>query len=302
MGTGEKGGEGGMIRGIMLKNAWRDFSAFSLALARRLFDDRLTQTAGSLTYTTLLALVPLVTVALALSTAFPVFNDLTSGLQDYILRHFLPQAGELDMLADQISDISARAGQLTAIGLIMLGVTALMLMLTIDDCLNRIFRVESKRPLVQRLTMYWAVLTLGPILIGASVSMTTALVVNSLGMLELDGLAEFVLRLLPFLLTWAAFTTLYIVVPNRPVPPLNALTGGFIAGVAFELAKRGFAAYIAEFPSYMVLYGAFATLVIFLLWLYISWLIMLAGATFTSMLTAFRQGRFEEKPMKEKAP
>lgn len=285
----------------MLKNVWRDFVAFSLALARRLFEDRLTQTAGSLTYTTLLAIVPLVTVALALSTAFPVFDDLTSGLQDYILEHFLPKTGELDQLAAQISDISARAGQLTAIGLIMLGVTALMLMLTIDDTLNRIFRVEGKRPLVQRLVMYWAVLTLGPILIGASVSMTTALAVNSLGMLHLDGLAELVLRLLPFLLTWAAFTTLYIVVPNRPVPLLNATTGGLIAGVAFELAKRGFALYIANFPSYMLLYGAFATLLIFLLWLYISWLIMLAGATFTSMLTAFRDGRFEETPVKDNA-
>jgi membrane protein len=282
----------------MLKNArrvWHDLSAFSLALARRLFDDRLTQTAGSLTYTTLLSIVPLVTVALALSTAFPVFDRITGGLQDYVVDHFLPEADGLDKLAEQINDVSARAGQLTAIGLIILCFTALMLALTIDDTLNRIFRVERKRPLLQRLFMYWAVLTLGPILIGMSISMTSALVVSSLGILNLDWLAELVLRLLPFLLTWAAFATLYIVVPNRKVPLLHAITGAFIAGVAFEIAKRGVAVYVSHFPTYALLYGTFATLLIFLLWLYVSWLIMLAGATFTAMLTDFRHGHFQER-------
>lgn len=279
----------------MLKNAWQEVSAFSLALARRLFNERLTQTAGALTYTTLLAIVPLATVALALSTAFPVFDRVTGGLQDYIVEHFLPETDGLDQLASQISDISARAGQLTAIGLVILCLTALTLMLTIDDTLNRIFRVERKRPLLQRLFMYWSVLTLGPILIGLSLSMTSALLVNSLGLLNLDWLAEMALRVLPFALTWAAFTALYILVPNQRVPPSHAVTGGLVAGVAFELAKRGFAYYLSNFPSYAMIYGAFATLLIFLLWLYVSWLIMLAGATFTSMLTAYRLGRYLEK-------
>lgn len=286
----------------MLKNAWRDLSAFSLALARRLFDERLTQTAGALTYTTLLAIVPLATVALALSTAFPVFERVTGGLLDYLFEHFLPETDGIDQIAAQINDISARAGQLTAIGLVILCLTSLSLMLTIDDTLNRIFRVERKRPLLQRLFMYWSVLTLGPILIGISLSMTSALVVNSLGMLNLDWLAELVLRLLPFLLTWAAFAALYILVPNQPVPPAHAVSGALIAGVAFEAAKRGFAFYVSNFPSYAMIYGAFATLLIFLLWLYVSWLIMLAGATFTSMLTAYRHGRYMDNKGKTHDP
>jgi len=274
----------------MIKSAWREtrtwrhLVAFALEVPRRLLEDRLTQTAGSLTYTTLLAIVPLVTVALSLATAFPVFEKAMGGLQDYVIDNFLPDAG-LNVLADQIDDFTARAGSLTAIGLAVLGVTAVMLMLTIDDTLNRIFRVERKRPFVQRITMYWAVLSLGPLLIGLGLSMTSALVVSSFGMLNLDRVAEYVLRGLPFLLTWAALASLYILVPNRKVPVTDALVGSFLAGIVFELAKRGFAVYVSHFPTYTLIYGAFATLLIFLVWLYVSWLIVLAGATFTAMLT-----------------
>jgi membrane protein len=274
----------------MIKPAWREtrtwrhLAAFALEVPRRLFEDRLTQSAGSLTYTTLLAIVPLLTVALSLATAFPVFDQAVEGLQDYVVDNFLPDAG-LDAFTSQIEDFTARTGRLTAIGLSALVVTAVMLMLTIDDTLNRIFRVERKRPLVQRVLMYWAVLTLGPILIGLGLSMTSALVVNSFGKLNLDAVAEFVLRLLPFLLTWAALTSLYILVPNRPVRVTDALLGGFFAGIAFELAKRGFAVYVSHFPTYTIIYGTFAGVLIFLLWLYVSWLVVLAGATFTAMLT-----------------
>ena len=257
---------------------------FALAVPRRLFEERLTQAAGSLTYTTLLALVPLLTIALSLATAFPVFDRAIGLVQDYVVENFLPDAG-LDVFTDQLSDFAAAAGRLTAIGVGGLTVTAVMMMLTIDDTLNRIFRVERKRPLVQRVLMYWAVLTLGPLLIGAGLSMTTALVVHSFGMLDLDNVAESVLRMLPFVLTWIALASLYVVVPNRPVRVRDALFGGFLAGAVFEVAKRGFAIYVSHFPTYRLIYGTFATVLIFLVWLYVSWLIVLAGATFTAMLT-----------------
>ena len=257
---------------------------FALAVPRRLFEERLTQAAGSLTYTTLLALVPLLTIALSLATAFPVFDRAIGFVQDYVIENFLPDAG-LDVFADQLSDFAAAAGRLTAIGVAGLAVTAVMMMLTIDDTLNRIFRVERKRPLVQRVLMYWTVLTLGPLLIGAGLSMTTALVVHSFGVLDLDNVAEAVLRMLPFVLTWIALASLYVVVPNRPVTVRDALLGGFLAGAAFEVAKRAFAIYVSHFPTYRLIYGTFATVLIFLVWLYVSWLIVLAGATFTAMLT-----------------
>jgi len=224
-----------------------------------------------------------------------MFDDLIWGLQEYVIQHYLPDTEGLEQIASQVNDFSARAGQLTAIGLGALAFAALILMLTIDDTLNRIFRVERKRPLLKRVIIYWAVLTLGPLLIGASLSMTSALVVSSLGFLNLDWLAELVLGLLPFMFTWLALASLYLLVPNRRVPAAHAFTGSFCAGVIFELAKRAFAFYVSRFPSYALIYGTFATLLIFLLWLYLSWLIVLAGATFTAMLTTFRGGRFHHK-------
>jgi membrane protein len=268
----------------MLRNAWRYLAAFGLALPRRLFEDRLTQAAGSLTFTTLLAIVPLVAVALAFSTAFPAFDRMTDELRNYLVKNFLPEARGMQAVIAQLNDFAAGAKRLTGIGLAALGVTAVMLMLSIDDLLNRIFRVERKRSLGQRVAMYWTVLTLGPLLIGAGLSMTSALTASSFGVVKLGAVVEAALGLVPFVLTWAALTSLYVLVPNRPVPFMAALSGGLLAGVAFELAKRGFAIFIAGFPTYTLLYGAFAALLVFLIWMYISWLITLVGATFTATL------------------
>jgi len=274
-------------------NVLREAAEFVAATARHFVENRSLQTAGSLTFTTLLAVVPLITVALALTTAFPVFDEAIGTLQGYLVEHFLPDASGVDMIADQITAFTQKAGQLTAIGLGFLAITAIMLMLTIDEVLNRVFRVQRRRPLAQRLLMYWSVLTLGPILIGGSISMTSFLVGASLGVLDLGAFTETVLRLLPFLFTWAAFTWLYIVVPYRRIELTHALAGGLLASVIFELAKRGFALYLARFPTYSMIYGAFATLPIFLLWLYLSWLVVLLGATITAMLPGYRGAQSE---------
>ncbi len=268
----------------MIKTAWRHLAAFALALPRRLFEDRLTQPAGSLTYTTLLSIVPLLAVALALSTAFPAFDRVIDELRNYLVKNFLPEARGVHAVVGQLNNFAAGAGRLTGVGLAVLGVTAVMLMLSIDDILNRLFRVEHKRSLSQRIVMYWAVLTLGPLLMGAGLSMTSALAASSFGILTLDELAQTALRLLPFALTWAALTALYVLVPNRHVPLMAALAGGLLAGTAFELAKRGFAIFVSGFPTYTLIYGAFAALLIFLIWVYVSWLIVLVGATFTATL------------------
>ena len=260
---------------------------FFAALVHRFVEDHGVQTAGSLTFTTLLSLVPLVTVALALATAFPVFREGTAALESYVVGNFLPEASGVKAIATQINEFTAKAGQLTAIGLAFLAVTAIMLMLTIDESMNRVFRVQRPRPLGQKLMMYWGVLTLGPVLIGMSLSLTTFLVGASLGWMRMGEFAQDVLRLVPFLFTWAALTLLYLVVPNRRITLWHALVGAFCAGVAFELTKRGFALYLQKFPTYTLIYGAFATLPIFLLWVYLSWLVVLVGATITAMLPAF---------------
>ncbi|MEX2241002.1 MAG: YihY family inner membrane protein [Burkholderiales bacterium] len=258
---------------------------FCLALARRFRDDRGIQTAGSLTFTTLLALVPLVTVAVALSTAFPVFDQAMAALKGYVSGQLLPEGGA--KVTQQFSAFAAQAGRLTAIGIAFLAVTALMLILTVDEVMNRIFRVQRRRMLAQRLLMYWAVLSLGPLLIGASLSMTSFLVGSSLGLLNLGWLTRGVLGLMPFFFTCAALTLLYLVVPYRRIDLRHALIGAVLAGLLFEAAKRGFALYITKFPTYTLIYGAFAAVPIFLLWLYLSWVVVLFGATMTAMLPAY---------------
>lgn len=262
----------------MEKNAWRRAGEFCLAVARRFREDRGDQTAGSLTFITLLSIVPLLTVVLALSTAFPVFEHAITTLQVFLVENFLPNTRSLDALNEQVTAFTEQAGRLTALGLAFLLVTAVMLMLTIDDALNRIFRVRRRRPLAQQVVMYWSVLTLWPVLIGASLSMTTWLI----------GAESGLLRLVPFVFTWAALTVLYILVPNRHVELRHAAGGALLAGVAFEVAKRAFALYLSNFPTYTLIYGAFATLPIFLLWVYVSWLVVLAGAVFTAMLPGYR--------------
>ena len=262
----------------MEKNAWRGAMEFCIAVARRFYDDRGAQIAGSLTFTTLLSRVPLLTVALALSTAFPVFDEAATTLQLFLFEHFLPDASGLQAISEQIMSFSEQAGRLTAIGILFLLVTSVMLMLTIDDALNRIFQVRRRRPLGQKVVMYWSVLTLGPVLIGASLSMTTFLF----------GESSELLRLLPFVFTWTALTLVYILVPYRHVELRHAASGALLAGIAFELAKRAFAVYLANFPTYTLIYGAFATVPVFLVWVYVSWLVLLAGATFTALLPGYR--------------
>lgn len=279
----------------MEKSAWRGFADFCRAVFWRFYEERGLQTAGSLAYTTLLSLVPLFTVALAVATAFPVFDETIGALQLFLLENFLPDAQGIDTIADQITAFTSNAGRLTAIGLIFFFVTAVMLMTTIDTALNRLFRVQRSRPMLQQVLMYWAVITLGPVLIGLSLSTTSFAVGASFGWLRLSIVADAVLRVLPFVFTCAALTLLYAVVPYRHVRARDALIGGVLAGIAFEFAKRGFAVYLARFPTYSLIYGAFATIPIFLVWLYMSWVVVLAGATLTAMLPAYRYA--EGKPI-----
>jgi membrane protein len=277
--------------------AGREFVDFCAALIARFQEERATQTAGSLAYTSLLSLVPLLTVALAIASAFPVFDSAIASLQSFLFENVLPDAPGLDAIIQQIDSFMSNTGRLTAIGIIGFMVTAVMLMLTIDNALNRIFRVQRRRSVLQNVFIYWAVLTLGPVLIAVSLSMTTMGLAASLGSDMLDMLAEILLRGLPFLFTCAALTLLYGVVPARRIQLRHAVTGGILAGTAFEIAKRAFALYLEQVPTYTLIYGAFATIPIFLIWLYVSWVVVLGGAVFTAMLPAYHA-----KPERERRP
>jgi len=276
-----------------LRPAWE----FAVALIMRFREERVTQTAGSLTYTTLLAMVPLLTVALAVSTAFPVFDEWTTALQLFILENVLPDTPAIDTVMEQINSFTRNVGRLTAIGLGGFVVTSVMLMLTIDNALNRIFRVQRRRSIAQNIFMYWAVLSLGPLLVGASLSATYMAVRHSVMALKLELVADLLLDLVPFTLTAVTLVLLYWLVPARRVQWSHAFVGGVLAAIGFELAKRGFAVYLSRVPTYTLIYGAFATIPIFLVWLYLSWLVVLTGGILTAMLPAFRS-----KPERHRVP
>jgi membrane protein len=257
-------------------------------VGRKFFDDGCLTLAGSLTYTTLLALVPLLTIALTLITAFPVFEQFTHGVDDFFAKNVLPPA-VAETVTGHIQQFTASAAKLTAAGIVLLGVTAILLMMTIERAFNGIWRVTRPRRLGVRILMYWAVLTLGPLLIGMSLTITSYLVTVSLGFArQIPGAATLVLAAVPVLFTATAFTLVYLVVPNRPVRLVHAVAGGVAAAVMFELMKRGLAFYIARFPSYTLVYGAFAAVPIFLVWVYLSWVVTLLGAVIAALIPDYR--------------
>src|SRR5262245_47760967 len=223
---------------------------FAAHVGRRFVEDNCLHLAASLTYTTLLSLVPLLTIALTLVSAFPVFKEFTQGVDDFFAQNVLPPV-VAKTVTRYITQFTDRAGRLTAVGVSFLAVTAVMLMLTIERAFNTIWRIRRPRPLVFRILTYWAVLTLGPLLIGVSLTMTSYLVSASLGFAEqVPGGATVLLGLVPVLLAIVAFTLLYFLVPNRSLLLRHAVIGGLAAALMFEMMKRGFALYIAKVPSY----------------------------------------------------
>ena len=261
--------------------------------AHRARDVRLAQVAGSLTFTTVLSIVPLLAVLLAVFTAFPMFAELRAGFERNVLREFLPEQ-YASLILRYLNQFAAKAGQLTAAGLLFLVATALSMILTVDRVLNDIWQVRVRRPLMQRLLIYWTLLTLGPLLLGASLSASSHLLSTSGGLIERDSVLRTLLDYLPLLLSGFAFSALYVIVPGRKVAWRDALIGGFIAALLGEAMKEGFAAYIRT-GTVASIYGAFAALPLFLLWVYLTWFVILFGATIAATLPRLRLTRFADE-------
>jgi membrane protein len=270
--------------------AARTYGMRGLSLAfRRASEERLAQVAGSLTFTTVLSVVPLLAVSFALLTRFPVFRKLHEALQQHLLRNLLPDEISRTVLR-HLGQFAANAGGLTLVGFLFVLAAALMLLLTVENTLNRIWQVRKPRPLLKRLVLYLLMLALGPLVLGASLWATSYLVSASLGLIvHLPPSAKFVLNLGPVLLGTLALAALFYFVPNTRVRRRDALVGGLLASIALELGKRGFAAYLLQVPTYRAIYGAFAAVPVFLLWVYFSWLVTLCGALLAANLP--RAGR-----------
>lgn len=243
--------------------------------------------AAALTYTTLFAVVPLMTVSYAMLAAVPSFQGVGQELQGWVFDNFVPATGAV--VQDYLNDFSSQARKLTAVGIALLAITSIMMMKNIEAAFNRIWRVNEPRKGLSSFLLYWAILSLGPILIGLGLVLTSY--IASLPFIseatEAVGRAR-LLSALPTILSATAFTLMYVAVPNCPVPFKSALLGGVGVALLFETAKRGFTAFVTQFPSYELIYGAFAAVPLFLLWIFISWVIILMGAELTRCITVYR--------------
>jgi membrane protein len=269
-------------------------AGFARFILRRFSEHRCLQVAGSLTFTTLLALVPLVTITVTVVAAFPVFIQFSASLKEFILAYLVPEAAArvITIYMQQFADNAAR---LTVLGTVLLATTAIMLMMTIDRELNAIWRVSRPRPWLHQVLLYWAVLTVGPLLIGASISLSSWLAeVSTVVINQIPAVGVVLLRATPLVLSTAAFAALFVAVPNRPVPWRHALLGGLISGIAFQIMQHGFAVYVENVPTLKLVYGTFASIPIFLIWIYSSWLVVLVGAVIAASLPYWEGAQWQQ--------
>jgi membrane protein len=295
-------GAGSRLRALLHAEHWpdrlwvrmrngREILQFAM---RRAGDVRLAQVAGGLTFTTVLSVVPLLAVALSLFAAFPLFAEYRVALEKNLLSGMLPEQ-YAPMLMRHLNNFTAKAGGLTAMGLAFLLFTALSMVLTVDRIFNDIWRVTERRRLVQRVLLYWCLLTLGPLVIGASLSAASWVLSASAGWTrKLPAELLAVLELTPFFLGASALVAAYAVIPNRKVLWRDAILGALVASVLGEAMRAGFGWYIRA-GTVASIYGAFAVFPLFLLWIYLSWLTVLFGAAVAATAPLLRSTRFADE-------
>jgi membrane protein len=274
-----------------------DLFGFLRFVFRRWTEDRCPQIAGSLAFTTILALVPMFAIGVAVLSTLPIFHDVMSKFKVFLLMNLTPEiAGTI--ITDYMPRFAHNARRLTWVGVGGVLVVAVWLLLIIDRSLNAIWRIRRSRPYWLSALGYVGLIVGAPILIFMSVSVTTyVMAVSSEVSAGSEGAHIVLLRAVPTVMSTLAFTLVYLVIPHRRVPWRHALLGGFVAGVLFEAAKVGFAVYVRSSPTYSRLYGAFAVLPLFLVWLYYSWLVVLFGAELTAS-ASFWHNRLWKKPQR----
>ena len=265
----------------MLKRSWQFWCRVFDQFYRGGFLNR----SASLAYTTLLSLVPLLTVSFSVLTAFPVFKGLAQKMQGFIFDNFVANSAQTVQL--QLQEFIKQTAKLPVLGLLGLVVTAVLLVFSIEQAFNTVWQVKRRREDVSAFLIYWGVITFVPILIGVGLTVITSLL--ALPFFEISatthGFKEVILFVFPYILTYLVFAVLYRALPNCKVPLRSALLAALPATILFELAKQCFTAYIANFPTYTLIYGALATVPIFLIWLYVSWVVILFGAVISYVLT-----------------
>lgn len=267
-----------------LRFDWPFIKAVFLAFLGNLKAERITVSAGHLAYVSLLSLVPVIMVCFMIMSAFPAFAEVRGQFEAFIFENFVPHAS--DVVEKYVGEFVGNASKMGAASILSLVVVALLLISNIDKTFNHLWKTQVQRPIIFTFAIYWMVITLGPLLIGLSIAVSS----------YLSGLANFAddytpgfgtaaLKLVPWGAAIGAFLLLYMIVPNRPIKGKYALCGAILAAILFELTKKGFSLYITSFPSYQVIYGALAVIPILFVWVYLSWIVVLAGAVLTYSIT-----------------
>ncbi len=259
-----------------------NFKNFIFEVARRYRENETSLAASSLAYTALLSLVPFMSVLITVFSAMPLFEDASQQLQDFIFQNFVPTTGEV--IQEYILGFVEKARGLTVTMFLAVFVTSILMMSTMEKALNRIFDSKATVRLQRKLMMYWAVLTMGPLLVGGGIALSSLV-------FEYSAFASFkgvLIKGLPVISSMVAFFLIYFIVPNRKVKWRNAIIGALFSAVCFELAKKGFALYVTSIPSYQKVYGTLATIPLFLIWMFLSWNIVLLGGTITATLETSR--------------
>lgn len=278
---------------------WKAIKPELLLLGQTFFtrckNDNIKVSAGHLAYVSLLSLVPFIMVFFTLMSAFPAFEKARGKIEDFIFNNFVPASG--DVVQNYIAEFVGNASQMGAVGILGLLVVALLLISSVDKTLNAIWRTPSDRPLIYTFAIYWMVITLGPLLIGTSVVVSSYLVgLANFAEEYTPGLGTFLLKMVPSIMAVFAFLILFMLVPNRRVKFKHALAGAVVSTLLFELSKKGFSLYVTSFPSYEFIYGALAVIPILFVWIYVSWIVVLLGAEFTCSVTEVFDNDVREAP------
>jgi membrane protein len=253
-------------------------------VARRLDGVGWTRAAGSLAFTTLLGIVPLATVAFAFVAQFPIFQDFLRVLENYLLRYTLPETASA-LVRTYVVGLAQQAASLKGLGILFVIVTAVLVVDSVETEINEIWRITKRRPIVRRVILYTIGLTAGPVLLGGAIWIIRWIITQTVSPLSLArGAIVDVVHVVTFVLAVVVFTLLYVIAPARPVKWRHGLIGGLLAAAAFELSRAVFAWYVANSPTYEILYGALAAVPIFMLWVFVFWMIVLAGAAVTASI------------------
>jgi membrane protein len=275
----------------------RDSGSLTWYVLCRFNKDGCLSSAAALSYTTLLAMVPLLALALGILTGFPGFEDVHARIQSFVLRNLVPQAGQA--VTSALTSFVENAARATGVGIIGLAFTSIMLFSTINSTFNQIWRVERERPILWRVVVYWAIISLGPMLFGAALSLSGTIFGEISGG---RGMRQLISKLLPLAIEIVAFSLLYAITPNRPVRWRHAWLAGVVAAFLFELLKAGYGGYLREFPTYQSIYGALSSIPIFLLWMYLCWAVTLFGAEVAAAMPEWQSANALKEPERDPRP